>query len=168
MKYIDPDGNDIHNIYLLGIGFKTIAGVGGTWGIAFDSKGTLATFITFNVGVGLEASINTPLNPGYSRSEGVNLSDLKHFGPIAYNKEKGASASAIVGIIYDFDSNKINGVTVGAIGGGVDVGVSVYLDFKESLNILADMSQETRVTMLNVLKDTLPEEIYKKVQDNLE
>ena len=153
VRYIDPDGRDIYNITIIGAGVKLIAGFGATFGIAFDDAGKISILTNLNVGIGVEASADTPITPSFSISRGVNISDLKSLGPYRYTTGTTASASAGIGIIYDFDSNEIIGGNILSIGGGVDANLTVYFDFEKAMSFINDLDSDIKESILNSIKE---------------
>ena len=166
VKYTDPDGRDIYNFMLLGVGAKVVAGGGITVGFAVDDKMNFASLININAGIGVEASADTPLTPSFSISKNVNITDLKHIGPCAVSFDKSASASAGVGIIYDFGSKEIVGGAILSIGGGVDQNLSIYLDFNKTKEYISSMPNKLKESFIKEIesnKSVIPKNIYDKL-----
>ena len=73
VKYTDPDGNDIHTVYLGGGGGKLIIGGDVSVGIAWDDNGNYALALSVGVGVGIEAEVKLPFTIASNISKGKNL-----------------------------------------------------------------------------------------------
>ena len=168
VKYIDPDGEDIYNITFIGVSAKIVGGGGVTFGIAIDSNMQKAATTSLNIGIGVEATIDTPITPSLTMTKGKNLSDLPSHGPYRVSKGRSASASFIGGIIYDFDTNKITGGQIGSIGGGVDVSLTIYFDFDIASDMISQFSADTKQEFskaLETIKNSIPEEQYNQLRN---
>jgi len=168
IRYVDPDGRDIYNITFFGVGAKVNVGGGITFGIAFDDKGQFATSINLNVGMGIEATIDTPITPSFTVTKGSNISDLPSIGPYRYETSTSVTASVVAGIILDLATNEIVGGSLGSIGGGVDANLTIYFDFNKAADIVSQMSNETKQSFsrgLESIKDSLPTEYFLKLQN---
>jgi len=168
VKLVDPDGRDIHNITIFGVGAKVIGGVGVTFGLAFDSNNQFAITTNFNAGIGVEITVDTPITPSFTVTKGTNISGLPSFGPYRFETGTSVTATAAVGVILDLKSNEIIGGTLGSIGGGVDFNLTIYFDFDKAGKIISDMTSETKQTIsreIEKIKDNLPTEFYVKLQE---
>lgn len=111
IRYIDPDGNDITTVTFVGVGAKLIIGGSVSIGFSWDDNGTIAFTVTGGAGVGVEASVDLPIAPSLSWTEGKNIEDCPHLG-IFYadcdTSDKGLSTD--VGAVFsgtlDMESNK--------------------------------------------------------------
>ncbi len=151
---MDPDGRDIIEITALGIGIKLVIGAGVTVGIAFDSDLNFATVINGNIGFGLEVGADTPIAPSISVNKDINFNDLNSFGPYRYYSSTTITASAEVGIIFDYSSNEIIGGTILAVGGGVDKNFTLYFDFSLAKGLILDAAAKAGITVEEFLSGT--------------
>ena len=80
IRYIDPDGNDITTVTFVGVGAKLIIGGSVSIGFSWDDNGTIAFTVTGGAEVGVEASVDLPIAPSLSWTEGKNIEDCPHLG----------------------------------------------------------------------------------------
>ena len=145
VKYVDPDGNDIHTVYLGGGGGKLIIGGDVSVGIAWDDNGNYALALSGGVGVGIEAEVKLPFTIASNISKGKNLNDLKGIG---FFKVDGAASingtETTVGIVFgvniDNETSEMTGCnSSGIIGGGVTFAEgSLYIMLKHGIGDLVE------------------------------
>ena len=147
LMYIDPSGTDIVHLGLLGLGVKIIGGAGVQFGIAWDDNGRVTGYTTLSAGVGVEATLDTPVSMSYSRTIGKNISDLQSVLGGLYRFDTGTTATAgalLGGIIFDMDTEEIVGGNVLAVGGGVSKELTLYFDLPTAIEIIKNSSDEVR------------------------
>ena len=180
VRYIDPAGNDIHAIYLGGIGAKLIVGGNVSVGIAWDDNGNIALAITGSVGIGVEAELKIPFTPAGSISAGKNLNDLKGIGAFKVDGDASVygletNVGVVFGINVDNKNSEVTGWNVGIVGGGVTFASgTLYImlkhgigDLVEKYNKLDSASQKGFMQEIRESKQ-MPSEIKEQILSAIE
>jgi RHS repeat-associated protein len=176
VKYVDPDGTDIHNVTIVGVGGKLVVGAGLSVGFAWDDNNNIAILITANAGVGFEASADTPLTPSYSVTKGVNIADLKGIGPIHISADaslNGIEVNVGVGIgrSFDIESNEYTGWDALYVGGGVNfAAAAIYIDLNEASDMIVDMGSDAKQVLFDFassMQNQMSAEVYKALSESL-
>ncbi|GMO11975.1 MAG: hypothetical protein Ta2D_13930 [Rickettsiales bacterium] len=175
---MDPDGRDIYNVTVLGVGAKLILGAGISIGFAWDDNNDVAIYFSGNVGVGVEAGIDTPITPSISITKGKNIRDLNSFGGSFHFSAEADFKSGletnvglgIIGFIFDNQSSgNVIGVDALTLGGGVNVmSGSLYFNLTEAKDKLSNMGAEAKTTFFDTvkyLKSQMPLDVYNSLME---
>ena len=168
IKYVDPDGRDIHILTLGGVGAKLVIGGSLNIGIAWDDNGNSALVMTGGFGVGVEAQLHTFLTPSYSVTKGKNIDDLPGIGStrISFNASLTGTEANVgvgIGINFDMESNEISGINAGIFGGGVNfIGFARFKIIKHGeKSRSAEQLKEIIDTIKNL--DSIPDDIKQEM-----
>ena len=158
IKYVDPDGRDIHHINILTGGGRAVIGGSATIGVAYDTNSSVAIFISLSGGVGLEGALRSGIfindkvlgdNPGINVTKGKNISELPGLFCFRFDGDAsitGLSLSGGAGIAFtmDLQEPEVTGFSImlGA-GGGVDFAEgTLYIDVTKAKNFLVGLGSD--------------------------
>lgn len=176
IRYIDPDGNDITTVTFVGVGAKLIIGDSVSIGFSWDDNGTIAFTVTGGAGVGVEASVDLPIAPSLSWTEGKNIEDCPHLGIFyadcdASDKGLSTDVGAVFSGTLDMESNKWTGYSIGTIGGSVNfISGTLYINLTKAGNFIKNLSEDS----INAIRDyfsnpknEIPDEVREQVLKSL-
>ena len=180
VRYVDPDGRDIHTLYFGELGAKLIIGGNISVGIALDDKGNAAIAVTSSAGIGLEADVGISFSLAGNISVGKNLDDLKGIG--AFKVDSDASVYGLetnigigLGINIDNKTSEVTGWNMGVIGGGVTfASVTLYIMLRPDIGNLAEqynkLDDADRKEFIYEIRESkqIPEEIKKQIISAME
>ena len=155
IRYIDPDGNDITTVTFVGVGAKLIIGGSVSIGFSWDDNGTIAFTVTGGAEVGVEASVDLPIAPSLSWTEGKNIEDCPHLGIFyadwdASDKGLSTDVGAVFSGTLDMESNKWTGYSIGTIGGSVNfISGTLYINLTKAGNFIKNLSEDS----INAIRD---------------
>lgn len=176
IRYIDPDGNDITTVTFVGVGAKLIIGGSVSIGFSWDDNGTIAFTVTGGAEVGVEASVDLPIAPSLSWTEGKNIEDCPHLGIFyadwdASDKGLSTDVGAVFSGTLDMESNKWTGYSIGTIGGSVNfISGTLYINLTKAGNFIKNLSEDS----INAIRDyfsnpknEIPDEVREQVLKSL-
>lgn len=176
VRYIDPDGNDITTVTFVGVGAKLIIGGSVSIGFSWDDNGTIAFTVTGGAEVGVEASVDLPIAPSLSWTEGKNIEDCPHLGIFyadwdASDKGLSTDVGAVFSGTLDMESNKWTGYSIGTIGGSVNfISGTLYINLTKAGNFIKNLSEDS----INAIRDyfsnpknEIPDEVREQVLKSL-